>query len=53
MCEGNVALLSVFIENTYTPVMIKHDMNLLRNVTILVSIFNKFSMIYCLEKLHI
>ena len=53
MCEGNVALLAVFMEKADKPVMLKHDMNLLRNVTIPVLIFNKFSMIYCLNKLHI
>ena len=33
MCEGNVSLLHLLMEKTDTPVMIKHDMNLLRNVT--------------------
>ena len=40
----------VFMEKADTPVMVKHDINLLRNVTIPVLIFNKF---YCLNKLHI
>ena len=34
VCEGNVSLLPFFVEKAETPVMIKHDMNLLRNVTI-------------------
>ena len=34
VCEGNVSLLPVFVEKADTPVMIKHDMSLLRNVTI-------------------
>ena len=29
MCEGNVALLPVFMAEADTPVMIKHDLNLL------------------------
>ena len=35
MCEGNVALLSLplLMEKADTPVMKKHDMNILRNVT--------------------
>ena len=60
MGEGNVALLPLLMKKTDTHVIRKHDVNLLRNVTkyvnpgqIPVLIFNKSSMIYCLNKLHI
>ena len=33
MCKGIVALLPLFMEKADTPVMKKHDMNPLRNVT--------------------
>ena len=32
MCEGNVSLLPLLMEKAVTPVKIKYDMNLLRNV---------------------